>query len=234
MADTDSSSGKSPATTDAAFARRTLTRAEELRSLLADQIMRGELAPGTRLEELEIARRFSVSRTPVREAIRELAASGLVELRPHQGAIVALPSLERLRGMFDALAELEALCAGFSAVRMTPAERLRLEEIHAELADVVHSGDSRLYHHKNEDFHSWIYAGSHNEYLAELTLATRTRISPFSRAQFRSLGRLPLSYTEHDRVVLAILRGDQATAAAEMRAHIATVEITYERYAESA
>ena len=77
-----------------------------------------------------------------------------------------------------------------------------------------------------------IYAGSHNEYLAEITLATRIRISPFSRAQFRSLGRLALSHGEHDRVVNAILRGDQATATAEMRGHIATVEITYERYAE--
>ena len=63
------------------------TRAEELRAQLADDIVRGTLAPGQTLDEMELARRFGVSRTPVREAIRQLAASGLVETRPHRGAL---------------------------------------------------------------------------------------------------------------------------------------------------
>jgi DNA-binding GntR family transcriptional regulator len=92
-----------------------LTRAEELRLQLADEIVRGTLAPGSALDETDIARRFSVSRTPVREALRQLAASGLVEARAHRGAVVAQPSIERLSGMFEAMAELEALCAGLSA-----------------------------------------------------------------------------------------------------------------------
>ena len=214
--------------------RRGATRTEELRNLLADEIMRGRLAPGMALEEVEIARRFGVSRTPVREAIRELAATGLVQARPHRSAIVARPSAERLRGMFDALAELEALCAGFSALRMSADERRHLKEFHLSLAKVVQGGDSQLYHKMNEQFHGLIYVGSHNDYLAELTSATRTRVSPFSHMQFRTAGRPSLSHAEHDRVVEAILRGDQATAAAEMRAHIATVEIAFERYVESA
>ena len=96
-----------------------ITRAEELRLQLADEIVRGALAPGAALDETEIARRFSVSRTPVREAMRQLAASGLVDARAHRGAVVARPSLERLTGMFEAMAELEALCAGLAAERMT-------------------------------------------------------------------------------------------------------------------
>src|SRR6202789_243171 len=103
-----------------------ITRAEELRLQLADEIVRGALAPGAALDETDIARRFGVSRTPVREALRQLAASGLVEARAHRGAVVAQPSLERLGGMFEAMAELEALCAGLAAERMTPAERYRL------------------------------------------------------------------------------------------------------------
>ena len=75
--------------------RRTL--AEELRHQLADEIRSGALAPGAALDETELARRFAVSRTPVREAIRQLDASGLVEVRPHRGAVVARPSEERLR-----------------------------------------------------------------------------------------------------------------------------------------
>ncbi len=69
------------------------------------------MAPGTALDETELARRFAVSRTPVREAIRQLAASGLVEARPHRGAVVAHPGDDRLLGMFEAMKELEALCA---------------------------------------------------------------------------------------------------------------------------
>src|SRR2546423_228451 len=107
-----------------------ITRAEELRLQLADEIVRGQLAPGAPLDETDIARRFSVSRTPVREALRQLAASGLIEARAHRGAVVARPTLERLTEMFEAMAELEALCAGLAAERMPAAERARLEAIH--------------------------------------------------------------------------------------------------------
>src|SRR4030095_9786100 len=103
-----------------------ITRAEELRLQLADEIVRGALAPGAPLDETDIARRFNVSRTPVREALRQLAASGLVEARAHRGAVVARPSLDRLNGMFEAMAELEALCAGLAAERMPAVARARL------------------------------------------------------------------------------------------------------------
>ncbi len=211
--------------------RRAETRAEELRVALADDIVQGRLAPGATLEEIDIAGRFGVSRTPVREAIRELAASGLVEARPHRSAIVALPSLTRLRGMFEVMAELEALCAGFAAVHTTPAERGELEALHEALGAIVRRGDPQRYHELNERFHGAIYDGSHNDYLAELAHATRRRLSPFRRAQFRTLGRLSLSHAEHERVVTAILRGDRPGAAEAMRAHIFTVEVAYERYA---
>jgi len=210
--------------------RKSATRTEELRLTLADEIVQGRLRPGTPLEEVEIAKRFGVSRTPVREAIRELAASGLVEARPHRSALVALPSLERLRGMFDVMAELEAICAGLAAVHMSSAERLGLQGLHESLADLVRRGDPQRYHEVNERFHGAIYAGSHNEYLAEITFATRARLSPFRRAQFRTLGRLALSHAEHERVVTAILRGDKAAAEGAMRGHITLVEDAYERY----
>src|SRR5664279_6485642 len=117
-----------------------VTRAEELRLQLADEIVRGVLPPGSALDETDIARRFSVSRTPVREALRQLAASGLVDARAHRGSVVARPSIERLTGMFEAMAELEALCAGLAAARMPAAERHRLEAIHEELRVLSYSG----------------------------------------------------------------------------------------------
>src|ERR1700754_3808415 len=210
-----------------------VTRAEELRLQLADEIVRGALAPGAPLDETDIARRFNVSRTPAREALRQLAASGLVAARAQRGAVVARPTLEGLNAMFEAMAELEALCAGLAAERMPAAERARLEGIHEELRGLSYAGNPELFHEVNERFHNAIYAGSQNSYIAEMTLATRVRVQPFRRAQFRNLGRLAKSHLEHDRVVVAIMRGDRVGAAAAMRAHIELVRGEYELYAVS-
>ncbi len=210
-----------------------VTRAEELRLQLADEIVRGVLPPGAALDETDLAQRFKVSRTPVREALRQLAASGLIDARAHRGAEVAWPSIERLSGMFEAMAELEALCAGLAAERMPPAERRQLEVVHEDLRVLSHAGNPERFHEVNERFHNAIYAGSQNDYIAEITLATRVRVQPFRRAQFRNLGRLAKSHAEHDRVVMAIMRGDRTGAAAAMRAHIELVRGEYELYAGS-
>jgi len=209
------------------------TRAEELRLQLADEIVRGVLTPGAALDETRLARRFDVSRTPVREAIRLLAASGLVEVRAHRAAVVARPSAEKLAGMFEVMAELEALCAGFAAERMTIIERRSLEQVHDQLRVLIQSGNPQRYHEVNEAFHNRIYNGAHNTYLADITLATRARVQPFRRAQFRNLGRLAKSHVEHGCLVEAILRGEYAVAGSAMYAHIVTVREEYEIYSES-
>ncbi|WP_173047127.1 GntR family transcriptional regulator [Bosea sp. ANAM02] len=207
------------------------TRTEALRLQIADEIVSGVLEPGTSLDEQELASRFGVSRTPVREAIRQLSTSGLVNVRPHRGAVVALPTSAQLNEMFEVMAELEALCAGFAARNMTVPERRDLEALHEALRALVHEGDPLRYHEVNEAFHAAIYTGSHNAYLAELTLLTRKRVAPFRRAQFRAPSRLARSYQEHDLVVQAILRGDQPAATEAMRAHIGIVRDAFRSYA---
>ena len=206
------------------------TAADRLRMLISDDIVRGELAPGAVLDEMELARRFGVSRTPVREALRMLVASGLVDVRPHRSAVVARPDRAQVLGMFEALRELEALCAGFAAKRMTKPEQAELMRIHRSLKPVVRGGDAQRYHEINEHFHAAIYAGSHNVYLAKLTAETRARIAPFSRAQFRNLGRLARSHEEHEAVAAAICKGDPDMAVALMRAHIGYVHDAYLGY----
>src|SRR6202158_3472556 len=134
-----------------------ITRAEELRLELADAIGRGALPPGAALDETDIARRFKVSRTPVREALRQLVASGLVDARAHRGAVVARPSIERLTGMFEAMGELEAVCASLAAERMLPVDRRRLEAVHEELRVLSHAGNPDRFHEVNERFHNTIY-----------------------------------------------------------------------------
>lgn len=211
--------------------RRTL--AEELRLQIADEIVRGVLKPGTTLDETDLASRFGVSRTPVREALRQLAASGLVDARAHRTAVVAQPNEGDLVGMFEAMGEIEGLCAGLAAERMTAIERRQLERIHEQLRELIQVGDPQRHHEINEAFHGAIYDGAHNAYLAEVAIATRARVQPFRRAQFRNLGRLSKSYVEHDKVVVAIMRGHRSGATDAMRAHILTVREEYESYVQS-
>jgi DNA-binding GntR family transcriptional regulator len=199
------------------------THANRLRAVISDDIVSGVLSPGMVLDEMELARRFEVSRTPVREAIRLLAAAGLVKARPHRSAVVARPNAVELAAMFEALLEMEVLCAGFSAERMTTSERTELARINGLLNEIVQREDPQRYHEINEDFHAAIYAGSHNPHLTEMTTATRERIAPFSRLQFRTAGRLLRSYREHDEIVRAICRGDRTAAQAAMRTHIGQV-----------
>ncbi|MBP0650776.1 GntR family transcriptional regulator, partial [Mycobacterium tuberculosis] len=82
---------------------------------IAEAISHRPLAPGTTLDETTLANRYGVSRTPVREALRQLAAAGLVLHRPHRGAEVARVSEERLDQMFNVMADLEAAAAGYAA-----------------------------------------------------------------------------------------------------------------------
>ena len=223
--------GRRPAGVAVTIGKRTL--AEELHAQLADEIVRGVLPPGSALDETDLARRFEVSRTPVREAIRQLAASGLIDARPHRGAVVARPSEARLADMFEMMAELEALCARNAAERMTGIERRSLEAVHEMFRGLTHGGDPQRFHEVNEAFHGTIYNGAHNTYLAEMTIATRSRVQPFRRAQFRNLGRLAKSHLEHHQVVQAIVRGDRAQAASAMHAHIMTVWDEFGRYIAS-
>ena len=199
------------------------TRAGELAAALADDILRGRLLPGVRLDEQELAQQFGVSRTPVREALGQLAATGLVEQRPRRGVIVAVISPLRLQEMFAVMAELEASAARLAATAMTAEERQGLDAFHRASQSAVHHGRIDEYERCNQEFHSRLYAGCHNGYLRDLLNATRARVAPFRRAQFNLLGRLAASWREHDAVVSAILRGDGEGAARAMREHLTTV-----------
>lgn len=199
------------------------TKARLIHNQIADDIVHGRLLPGTALDEVTIAATFGVSRTPIREAIRQLEAIGLVEARAPRGAVVAAMSERRLDEMFAVMAELEGLCARWSAVAMTAAERRELLGLQQESARLVSAGRRDAYVDLNNRFHEAIYRGSHNGFLAELTLSVRKRCAPFRRAQFESLGRLAKSHAEHGAVVTAIERGDAEAAMLAMRAHIGVV-----------
>lgn len=199
------------------------TRTERIREELADEIARGRLMPGAQLDETSLAERFGVSRTPIREAIRQLEAFGFADARPRRGAVVATITDERLDEMFLVMAEMEGLCSRIAAQAMTPKDHEGLLEIHEAARQAAEVHDVDLYYEFNTKFHACIYTGTHNSFLEELTLHVRKRVAPYRRAQFRVTGRLDLSYKEHDAVVQAILRGDGQGAQEAMNGHLKLV-----------
>ncbi|MDP9055817.1 MAG: GntR family transcriptional regulator [Pseudomonadota bacterium] len=202
--------------------------ADKLGEVLAEAILAGEFAPGARLDEQQLAERFGVSRTPVRETLHQLAMTGLIEIRPRRGAFVARVTPAQLEELFVAMGELEATCARLSAISMSPTERRRLQAHQDNMGVIAEAGDTGAYAEANHAFHTMIYAGAHNSVLAEMTAAMRRRLLPFRRAQFSLEGRLPRSHAEHASVVKAIVRGNADAAHAAMLHHVTLVEASFE------
>ncbi len=207
------------------------TLTEKLATAIADGILNGTLRPGVRLDELSLAQQHGVSRTPVREALRQLTTSGLIDMRPRKGAVVSQATPAEVESLFVAMAEMEATCARLAAMSMTPVERRRLQARHEAMIALSARGDPEAYSDANVGFHLAIYAGAHNEPIADYTRGLRRRVGPFRRAQFQVDGRLTRSTEEHGAVVRAILSGDAAGAHAAMLHHVGLVEDAFEAYA---
>jgi len=195
-------------------------RSAELKNTLEQEIVTGALTPGARLDEATLATRFDVSRTPVREALNQLASIGLVEIRPRRGAIVAEIGLRTMMEMFEVMAELEGMCGRLAARRMSEDERAALIRHHESTRAFVESGDSDGYYHANVQFHEAIYRGSHNRYLAERTLSLRNRLAPYRRVQLRNRNRPQESFGEHEAILEAIVRGRPDEADRLLQQHV--------------
>lgn len=204
---------------DPAFKRRRGGRADDISRQIADDIALGQLAPGSRLDELTLAARFKVSRTPVREALRQLGSMGLVEMRPNRGAVVAMMTPETLDHLFEAIAELEAACARHAASRMSASELEALGRLHANSREAMQAGDTGRYDALNIELHALILAGSHNPVLIDTLKSLHSRVSPFRRTQFCCLARMTESYAEHAQILEALHAHDVVGAYRAMRAH---------------
>jgi DNA-binding GntR family transcriptional regulator len=209
------------------------TRTERLADEIAASVLSGEFRPGLRLDEKTLAERYAVSRTPVREALRQLASTGLIDIKPRRGATVVRATSAQLETLFGAMAEIEATCARLSAMSMTPLERRRLGNFHESMLPFVEQNDTEGFTTANLTLHTQIYLGAHNEIIADYATGLRRRLAPFRRAQFRTEGRLPRSHQEHRKVVEAILAGDPTAAHAAMFDHMSLVEDSFERLAET-
>ncbi|MEX5728788.1 DNA-binding GntR family transcriptional regulator [Rhodovulum iodosum] len=191
--------------------------ADELESLIFD----GTFAGGARLDEVQLATRFSVSRTPIREALQRLTISGLVEQIPRRGVFVRQPGLAELVEMFEVMAELEAVSARLAARRIAEdaLDDLRSTNRRCQLA--VEAQDADGYYRENERFHAIVYRQSGNTFLEQECLRLHHRLQPFRRLQLRLRGRLRQSMAEHEAIVDALEAGDGEAAAAAIRKHVA-------------
>jgi DNA-binding GntR family transcriptional regulator len=187
---------------------------------LEDEILGSRLKPGDRLDEQALAKRFSVSRTPVREALRHLASSGLIEIRRNQGATVRTLTTTELIEMFQVMAELEGLCARLCARRMTDSELAAMRSQN-ELCDArARAGDHDGFFEANNIFHDTIYAGSRNVYLHSEARKLRNRINVYRRHITFQPRRMTRTVAEHWKIVEAIEAGEAEAAHKFMREHV--------------
>jgi DNA-binding GntR family transcriptional regulator len=187
---------------------RTGTLSDELRGTLEEMIVSGALPPGERIDEAELAARFKVSRTPVREALKALVATGLLEVKGRQGATVATISIPILLEMFEMMAALEGLCAKLAARRATIAEKAALRDVHQRLVEALAASDPGQFYAINQEFHDLLYDAAHTHFLANQTRALRKRVAAYRRYVTHQPGRMASTIGEHARILDAIDRAD--------------------------
>lgn len=193
---------------------------DRIREVIEQAILTGEFGAGERLDEVTLCNRFGVSRTPVREALNQLAASGLVEMKPRRGAFVRVPGFVEVVEMFEVMGELEAMCGRLAAKRITDEQLARFRTACERCERAEAANDANGYYRDNETFHQILYEASGNGFLRSQALLLQKRLQPFRRMQLQVRGRVRQSLDEHRRIREAIEAGDGETAAHELRDHV--------------
>lgn len=187
---------------------------------IEEDILTGRLLPGDRLDERALAERYGVSRTPVREALRQLSTMGLVSVQLRQGARVASLELTELLEMMETMTVLEAETARLAARRMTPAEREQLQAIHHAAAEALSREDTGRFNELNWHLHQTIFQGCRNRFLAEQARTLRLRVHFYRCYLMRVNDGKELAQRQHDLLVSAVVRGDGDAAFDLMREHL--------------
>jgi DNA-binding GntR family transcriptional regulator len=190
--------------------------AEQLRN----RIYAHELAQGAWVDEQSLADEFGISRTPLREALKVLAAEGLVVLKPRRGCYVAELSERDLDEIFPVLALLEGRVAEEATRRLTSADFLRLKTIHADLEQHAAANDTNAFFEANQAFHGALQELAGNRWLSQVIDDTRKFLKLTRRDSLRLHGRLKQSLAEHRKILSAIESKDAENAAALMHTHI--------------
>lgn len=192
----------------------------EVADRLRQQIADGELAPGAWIDEQALTEALGISRTPLREALKVLAAEGLVRLEPRRGCFVNQLSDRDLDEIFPLMALLEGRCAFEAARNATPADVARLEQMHARLEKHARAGQIDAYYATNAEIHQALQDLAHNRWLSGVIDDLR-KVLRLSRLRSLHLpGRIQASLAEHLAVFAAVKAGDAGRAERVMREHL--------------
>jgi DNA-binding GntR family transcriptional regulator len=198
-----------------------MRRADQIAEEIEGLIFGGAFGDGHRLDEIRLAERFGVSRTPIREAFARLALSGLVEAIPRRGVFVRQPGPVELLDMFEVMAEFESICGRLAAARISETALDQLRAANTRCQAAVQAGDADGYYRENERFHHIIYRQSGNAFLEGETARLHRRLKPFRRVQLQVRGRLAQSMAEHEAIVQALTDAAPDRAAELLRDHVA-------------
>ena len=199
---------------------RKLTQCEIVRSALERDIFTGQLAPESPLDEDQIAKRFAVSRTPVREALLQLIEAGLVEKPSRQRAVVAPLDLRRLIQSFETLSELEATCARIAARRITEDELRNLKEIQGLSEAALAKNDQDEFGRQGARFHLALWRAAHNDVLFDITRNLAVRMNPYRMFQLRAQGRPEANNEDHRQILKLLSAGKADEVYTLMRGHV--------------
>lgn len=187
---------------------------------LKHKILTGEIKARTRLMEIDLAERMNVSRTPIREAIRELATDGLVIIEPRRGAYVSDISIQNMLDIFEIREDLEGLAAGLAAQRITEEEKLALSKMYRLYEMAVEARDKEEIVEYDEKFHNFIVRCSRNNVLIELSRQVQELSMRFRYLYYDDGNVFERIPKEHKHVMEAIVAGDAEKARREAEAHI--------------
>ncbi|AOW13093.1 GntR family transcriptional regulator [Hydrogenophaga crassostreae] len=190
---------------------------EEVAELLRQRIFSRELEPGSWIDELKIAEEYGISRTPLREALKVLAAEGLVTMKVRRGAYVTEVSDKDLADVYHLLALLESDAAGVVAERGTDGQLAELKALHQELKAAVKKRET--FFALNEQFHMRILEIADNRWRQQMVADLRKVMKLNRHNSLLKTGRIGDSLAEHQAVMDALLARDPALTRARMHAH---------------
>jgi DNA-binding GntR family transcriptional regulator len=194
---------------------------EEVAELLRQRIFNRELDPGSWIDELKLAEEYGISRTPLREALKVLAAEGLVTMKVRRGAYVTEVSEKDLSDVYHLLGLLESDAAGVVAERASEAERAELERLHAELEAAARPGqvDREHFFALNERFHMRLLAIADNRWRDQMVADLRKVMKLNRHNSLLKSGRIAESLNEHRAIMAAIKARDPSATMARMQQH---------------
>jgi len=189
---------------------------QRLRQLLVE----GHIAPGAKLNERELCEQMKVSRTPLREAIKTLAAEGLVELLPNRGAIAVELGEDDILNTFEVMAGLEGLSGELAAQRITPEELTEIEAMHYEMKAAYTRRDLSTYYRLNAAIHRAINNAARNPVLTATYQQVNARLQALRFRSNQDGEKWTRAMQEHDRMIEALQKRDGAALRTELVAHL--------------